>query len=66
MTVPASTYYRFVYDKALGTRWGQQFYDYMGLHKITNPFDKAWCDGMYQAGAPVGRQMVLAALDHNN
>lgn len=66
MVIPASAYYRFVYDKTLGTRWGQQFYEYMGLHKITNPFDKVWCDKMYEVGTHMGRQMVLSSLDQNN
>ena len=66
MSIPASAYYRFVYDKTLGTRWGQQFYEFMELHKITNPFDKVWCDKMYEVGTHMGRQMVLSSLDRNN
>ena len=66
MTIPMSRYYRFVYDKTKGTRWGQQFYEFMDLHKVTNPFDKAWCDGMYNASTHIGRQMVLANIDREN
>lgn len=66
MSIPMSRYRYFTFDKNLGTRWGQQFYDYMKLEKITSPFDKVWCDSLYQKNASQGRQMVLAVIDHQN
>lgn len=66
IAIPKSAYNRFKFNKDLGTRWGQQFYDFMELQKVTDPFDKVWCDKLYEANAHVGRQMVLIVLDHNN
>lgn len=47
-------------------RWGQAFYDYMELHKITEPVNKAWCDKLYCAGFIDARKMVHSVLDRNN
>lgn len=66
MTIPKSRFNQFQYKRELGTRWGQQFYEFMELHKVTDPFDKLWCDKLYEANHILGRQMVLIALDHNN
>lgn len=66
LTIPASTYYRFQFDPELGTRYGQQFYDYMAFQKITNPFDRVWCDKIYNAPQHIVRQMILTVLDNAN
>lgn len=66
MSIPKSRLDRFVYDRDLGTRWGQQFYDYMELHKVTDPFNKVWCDKLYEVRDQLARQMVLNSLDHQN
>lgn len=66
LSIPKSTFYRFTFDESLGTRYGQQFYDYMGFQKITNPFDKVWCDQLYNTSRHIARQMILNALDHDN
>lgn len=66
MSVPISLYKRFVFNKEDSRRWGQQLYDFMELHKVTNSFDKVWCDKLYEQGPYIGRQMVLAVMDHTN
>lgn len=66
ISIPKSTFHRFTFDDTLGTRYGQQFYDYMGLEKITDPFNKLWCDQIYNASHHIARQMILTALDHDN
>lgn len=60
-----STVNTFVHkDKNL--RWGQAFYDFMKLHKITNPEDKIFCDRLYNAEDGEAKHMVMARLDFRN
>lgn len=66
LTVPMSRYKQFEHDPSLGKRWGQAFYDFMQFEKVTNPFDKAWCDQLYVARDVIARQMVLNVIDHAN
>lgn len=65
LSIPISCFRRFE-KKDNGQRWGQQFYEYMELHKVTSPFDKVWCDALYNASDVTARQMVLNAIDHGN
>lgn len=47
-------------------RWGQAFYSYMKLHKVTYPQDKEFCDRLYNASDEVAKQMVASRLDKIN
>lgn len=66
ITIPKSRYKQFTKDRNDPRRWGQQFHAFMELEKVTDPDNKVWCDVLYNATEHVGRQMVLASLDHNN
>lgn len=66
ISIPLSRYREFKYDRSKGTRWGQQFYEYMELQKITSHIAKVWCDKLYEQTSNTGRKMVLAVIDHNN
>lgn len=65
LSIPFSRYKSFQRKPNAG-RFGQQFYEHMELHKVTNPEDKEWCDKLYNIADKYGRQMVLAAIDHAN
>lgn len=48
----------------LGKRWGQEFYDYMQFHKVTNPENKAFVERLYQEPLEGrARAMVQERLD---
>lgn len=66
LTIPASVFYRFNFDPDAGTRYGQQFYEYMKFDKIINAFDRVWCDKIYNSGHALCRQMILTVLDPAN
>lgn len=66
ISIPMSRYKQFGRIPANGQRFGQQFYDFMELHKVQDPDNKVWCDALYQASDHVARQMVLASVDQNN
>lgn len=66
ISIPMSRYRAFTKDRTDARRWGQQFYDFMKLEKVTDPDNKVWCDALYNAKEHVARQMVLASIDHNN
>ena len=43
-------------------RWGQQFYEFMRLNKVTNQDDAAWCNKLYNAPDDVAKRMVCAVM----
>ena len=48
-----------------GRRWGQHFYDYLEMHKMTSPANKAWADRLYQEpNERTARAMVIVRLDN--
>lgn len=47
-------------------RWGQAFYGFMKLSKVTNPQDKEFCDRLYNATDDKAKAMVQSRLDHNS
>ena len=49
-----------------GLRWGQEFYGFMELHKLTSPAAKAWCDKLYNADDETAKKMVASVTDHAN
>ena len=65
ITIPRSRYNQFQ-RVPNAQRWGQQFYEFMELHKVTDPDNKIWCDLLYNASDRTARQMVLASLDHSS
>ena len=65
IVIPLSRWKQFGRIPANGQRMGQQFYDFMELHKITNADDRVWCDGLYNASDKAARQMILASVDQN-
>lgn len=48
-----------------GRRWGQQFYDYMELDKITSPANLQWANRLYQTDGNEAREMVRARVFDN-
>ena len=47
-------------------RWGQAFYDYMELHKVTDPDEKVFCDKLYNADNDTAKMMVASRTDPMN
>ena len=50
-------------DKAL--RYGQAFYDFMQLHKVTDPVDKIFCDRIYEAEESLAKGLIQSRIDSN-
>ncbi len=45
-------------------RYGQDFYDFMKLHKITNPQDKMFCDRLYnEPDDDKAKAMIVSRTD---
>ena len=64
ITFPKSAVDKFRHNnKAL--RWGQSFYQYMKLDKVTNPQDKEFCDRLYEATDEKAMVMVTSRTDKN-
>lgn len=66
ITIPLSRYRAFARPANSPQRWGQMFYEFMELHKVTDKDNKIWCDMLYNASDRTARQMVLASIDHSN
>lgn len=66
ITIPLSRWKQFGRVQANGQRMGQQFYEFMQLHKITDADNKVWCDTLYNASDKAARQMILASVDQTN
>lgn len=66
ISIPLSRFKAFSHTRTDGRRWGQHFYDYMELGKVTSGFDKVWCDKLYQVNDVQARQMVLNVIDYDN
>ena len=64
ISIPLSRFNQFV--PAPGKRWGQSFYDFMQLHKITSTEAKVWSDRLYNAKDDVAKQMVKTSIDHRS
>ena len=47
-------------------RWGQAFFGYMKLEKVTNQQDKEFCDRLYNATDEKAKAMVASRLDRSN
>lgn len=66
ITFPNTQYKKFNHANA-SLRWGQAFYNFMKLHKVTNPQDKEFCDRIYnEADDNRARMMVISRLDLQN
>ena len=65
ITFPFSRVAGFV-PKPNGQRWGQQFHEYMGLEKITNPTDKDVCDKIYNLPRDEAERIVNLRIDYMN
>lgn len=50
---------------AKGLRWGQAFYDYMKMDKVTNPDYRAWADKLYNASDKEAKVMVTQVTDYS-
>lgn len=44
-------------------RYGQDFYNYMKLHKVANAQDKEFCDRLYNANDEVAKAMIISRTD---
>lgn len=49
-----------------GQRYGQSFYNYFKLHKITNSQDKLFCDKLYNADYETAKVMISSRIDNEN
>ena len=49
-----------------GQRHGQRFYDFMELHKVTSPVNRAWADRLYNAQDDTALFMIRCRLDYAN
>lgn len=49
-----------------GQRIGQRFYDYMELHKVTSPANKAWADRLYNATDEAAKFMIKCRLNYDS
>lgn len=47
-------------------RWGQQFYDYMELDKVTSSPNREYCDKIYNAPRDEAERMVENRIDFLN
>lgn len=66
-TIPLSRYAGFKKGSNDKRRLGQLFYEYMQFEKVTAPFDKFWCDQLYNMPSDItARQMILSIIDKNN
>lgn len=65
LTIPVSRYKRFV-KKNEFMRFGQEFYNYMDLHKIVSEPNKSFCDKLYVADDAKAHKMIQSILDHNS
>ena len=50
---------------AKGLRFGQAFYNFMQLEKVTNAADKAFCDKLFNADSLTAQRMVIERTDWN-
>lgn len=44
-------------------RYGQAFYGYAKLHKVTNAADKAFCDRLFNASDDAAKAMIASRTD---
>lgn len=55
----------FIHDKP-HLRWGQHFFQYMELHKCSNPEDQVFLNRLYNAADDVAKTMVADRTDPDN
>lgn len=66
-TIPLSRYTGFKKKPNEQRRLGQLFYEYMEFDKVTAPFDRFWCDQLYNIQSDVtARQMIMSIIDKDN
>lgn len=46
-------------------RYGQEFYVFMALEKVTNPADVVFCDRLYEADGDLAKAMIASVTDPN-
>jgi hypothetical protein len=66
LSIPLSRYreFRKQYIQQNGLRFGQAFYNYMELHKVTS--EKEFCDTLFNASDVIAVSMIEGIVDYRN